>query len=123
MVLRKSTKKFVKNAKNIVNIERDGIVYPMYNSHPEVKGPKVNLLLYKDHVFPIRNPGRLLRPKLKSSPGKMCLRCGTTSSNKFKSDRHYKNYLNTDRSFTRIFRKDKFFEGNNSQNTELRSYI
>jgi hypothetical protein len=114
---------FVKNAKKIVNIETDGIVYPMYNSPPEAKGPKVYLLLYKDHLFPIRNPGRLLRPKLNSKPYMQCLRCGTTNQNKTKLEIHYKNCLNMDRSFTRIFKTDKFFKGNSFLDTELRSYI
>jgi hypothetical protein len=64
----------------------DGSVRAIFNS--KTKGPKVFLLLHKEHVLPIRNPLKILRPGLTSSNGLYCFKCGTTFSSSTSKNKH-----------------------------------
>jgi hypothetical protein len=59
---------FVKECKNYVDLNVEGVVYSIYSSPrcpSKQKKIKVFLLLYKNHVFPIRRLWKILTPRLK----------------------------------------------------------
>jgi hypothetical protein len=83
---------FVKEVKKIINIDKEGVVYPVYNSERGTYDAKVFLLLHDEHVFAVRYPLAILRPELKSSYtqyGKYCLKCGTVFSSPTVTNKHY----------------------------------
>jgi hypothetical protein len=70
---------FIRECRNYVDLNVEGVVYSVYNSpkcHSEQKRIKVYLLLYKNHVFPIRNPGKILTPRQRS-PAPIVFGAGT----------------------------------------------
>jgi hypothetical protein len=70
-------------------IKIGGLVFPIFNSERGTYGSKVYLLLYNEHVYPIKKPLKILSPNITSDRGVYCLKCGLTFSTAVLKNIHY----------------------------------
>jgi hypothetical protein len=68
---------------------KEGVVYPIYNSERGTYDAKVFLLIHGRQFYPIRNPLNILRPELDARPDRACLKCGSSFSSSTLRNKHY----------------------------------
>ncbi len=119
---------FYRDARKVLDIAEDGIVYPIYNDPDVGARDAVYLLLFENHVMPIRDPLRMMRPKLfidnsGRNTNVFCPRCGCIFHYADERNEHYQKCLKEDRSHRLIFSTDNYYKPNRRQNTEIRSFV
>jgi hypothetical protein len=72
-----------------LNLIKEGVVYPIYNSERGIYDAKVFLLVHGKHFYPIRKPLKILRPELNSQSCEYCLKCGLTCPSSTMKNKHY----------------------------------